>query len=412
MADSRFLCLLLALYCSSFNAGDIAVDDSIASLIVQNAIQMSLRSEEAQLTALEASIQVDPSQTQTQTQMASSSRRQRARAPTSAAVAPFRFGTQSASQIPAVPGGVGASKSGEFPCLTAMKKMCDPCPRGTRKGYEQLCDRIEIQCRKLMCKPLCLKLTWGAEVKVSSKKCKAPLKCSAFQQEVQTQKYQQAIIAELVAQGCVNVAGCCKENGRLLDWVDYNVYGDDFPFPNLPIPSCKHDPADVLYAQDLCKACRKAIKVKLHTIDCENFKAETDGKSASSEAAEVLLEMDAQASTRMTAYKEYYDLFLQEQELRSQLNLKGNDKKKGPPLAVDKPHIEPAFKSFKERCEVIKDMIETRFTSMIEDFNQRICNCLGCCRDALCYFPMTEDVDPPKPPSPPPPPSADAPGAS
>ena len=103
-------------------------------------------------------------------------------------------------------------------------------------------------------RPICMRMTWSCSIDWSSSQLVTERNDHA--------KYDKALCSEFLAQGCSKILGCCPEDDFLLDYVENNIYQNDFPKPLLPSPSCPHDPKNIKDAQDLCKKC-KGMKVKL-----------------------------------------------------------------------------------------------------------------------------------------------------
>jgi hypothetical protein len=86
-------------------------------------------------------------------------------------------------------------------------------------------------------------------------------------------KYDVALCSEFVSYGCQKVLDCCPDDSRLFDFVENNVFGNDFPTPNLPTPSCTEmipDPKQEGAFDSACGVCKdggKGVKLEFAAAD-------------------------------------------------------------------------------------------------------------------------------------------------
>jgi hypothetical protein len=88
---------------------------------------------------------------------------------------------------------------------------------------------------------------------------------------------------------------CCADDDKMKDYVQNQQYGDRFPVPAMPTPSCEHDAKDSKDEGELCGKCEGAVNVELEAIDCpfptvadedEGFIQIADGTVADAAAAQ------------------------------------------------------------------------------------------------------------------------------
>eukprot|EP00743_Colponemidia_sp_Colp-15_P010776 GILK01011917.1.p1 GENE.GILK01011917.1~~GILK01011917.1.p1 ORF type:complete len:274 (-),score=30.25 GILK01011917.1:310-1131(-) len=230
-------------------------------------------------------------------------------------------------------------------CGGTVQQNCDPCYKAQKSP---LCDRMEIQCMKTFCLPLCLELTWACDVEASG--CSGWDKCEEFEKEVNSERVKKALCAQFKAEGCSRVVDCCSdENQFLYKWVEGIVYDDYFPTPQLPIPVCMHDARNQTISQQMCDACKNTIKVTLSEMECsDNFPP---------------WPTEHQQPQNMAIFSK---------------NM------------VDGAKQIPKHKGMEDRCLSVNKKMKTKFEKMKKLFEDKACDCLGCCNaEPTCFYPLT-----------------------
>jgi hypothetical protein len=236
-------------------------------------------------------------------------------------------------------------------CSGLVKKMCRPCPDGGPKAF---CDAITRECSDLFCNPMCERNSFTVAVTFGS----------GFGQEKKAHTGE-ALVAEFVAHACSAMLGCCADDARLFDYVENNVFQNDYPRPHLPSASCAHDPLDKAAASALCSKCKSAVTVKVEPAECTY--PVVDASASNGKKKKLLLRR-----------------LLSENE----------DGGVGAALVeADGFPGKPAFKSLQERCVALQTKAKAKFSSMTSAFKKKVCGCMGCCDAVDCFFPVTKVIE-------------------
>jgi len=161
-----------------------------------------------------------------------------------------------------------------------------------------------------------------------------------FNQQVNDPSYQLAIKSMLMAYGCKQI-GCCTSDFQsdLDDFVEDRVFGSFFPNTLVPLPFCQ---GDVLPGgTDKCGQCKVSIQAQVKQGECFKFFAPEPPHT--------------------------------EEDVKPFVATMVN------PTAQIPYHI-----SIKSRCQKMQTALAGQISSLVSQFNQIICPCLGCCQGATC----------------------------
>ena len=182
------------------------------------------------------------------------------------------------------------AEEGELPqCGGLVSQFCKPCPEG---GSAEFCKMLEDECSRIFCNPMCKRTTWTCKINFGE----------FAGESADQERYQDALCANFVNEGCSKLLDCCPQDDFLLQDVEDKVFRDNVPHPSLPTPSCFHDPANKANSDKLCGTCNSAVQVTLEKREC-NFPASPSfletGAETGAEAG-----LDAAATAFASVYSE------------------------------------------------------------------------------------------------------------
>jgi hypothetical protein len=299
------------------------------------------------------------------------------------------------------------------PCFGLPEKQCVPNPWGGLAP--ELEKNIKKMCCALYCHSMCTKLTWKVKVEATG-----PGPTGAFKSEVENEKVQKALKAQFIVYGCSEEKFDCCVSKDMWDYVENNVYQDQFPVPLIPIRACLHDPENEEEGAQFCSKCKSAVKVTLESLECPEELRQPDSESGFLEVAQSYASLSRRAHTpssfRDMAALETAAALHKPPALgvnaRGDLQFEfssplrpGRDSARQA-QGIMQARFEqvaggvasapggkydvgpPAHKSFYERCSKLAAKIKAKLSALESEFQKRVCGCLGCCKE-LCYYPTT-----------------------
>jgi len=120
------------------------------------------------------------------------------------------------------------------------------------------CDAAKQYCEASICNPICLRLTWSAEVTVTCGGANPA--CDRLSKELKHPGFQKGIQGQLVAAGCDKLMGCCPKSnialGSVARWSLARTYGGFYPRPATMVHACDHDMHRTVGSAALCAMCK------------------------------------------------------------------------------------------------------------------------------------------------------------
>jgi len=284
--------------------------------------------------------------------------------------------------IPMVEGSLTFIKEGQV-CFNCPQRMCRSEKgdmgrwylKGTVKKFvkktkwpkNKLKDEVEAECRRMHCNPLCLKYTWDCTIDA-----RGDMKEAGFKW------YNDALCSQFIAHACSKVWKCCDFFDPMIwKWVEARSF-DKFNVPLLPIPACVHNPVDKKFEKLLCAKCQGSVIVnfKVHPEWCYMLASEGGGGQYLT-PGNFAKPGDASGGNAGAETSEEVNKYLT------------------PLLLHDLGHAGP-HRSLFERCRCMTLEIYKQLGAIIPKYNERACECLGCCKPKdsreVCYFPMTQPI--------------------
>jgi len=259
-------------------------------------------------------------------------------------------------------------------------------------GPQDFCDQIQQECADLFCSPMCRNNTWDCDV--------------TFDGDFATEKTagsKEALCGEFLAYGCAQVLDCCPDDARLFDFVENQVFQDDYPNPKLPIKSCFYDPkANPDPEPGLCQKCKDNVHVTVTTKVCP-YPAVTPPPALllinehttrlPMEDEETINQLLDKIQQDQIALNRAHQLWMQKQNVETvphwESLLQVQDRNSIIPIwPMDWPG-EAAFKSLKERCDKLLTKVTGVESKLQTSLSSSLCICAGCCKGD-CYYPVTE----------------------
>jgi len=204
-------------------------------------------------------------------------------------------------------------------CKDGREAFCD-CKADIERSNPILCKNILRQCAESFCNPICLRMGWEILIDVDCGRTPGWRGCRAFQEQMH--KSQRAISAQFQAHVCSQDLDCCRNETRLVNWVEDHVYADLYPNSHLPLQACAEGAASAKV--DVCAMCNAAVTVDILA-----------------------------------------------------------DERRCIPSHMKTKDIMPG--GVHERCLFLSDLIANRRDALVEELQGAICSCAGCCEGG-CYY--------------------------
>lgn len=262
----------------------------------------------------------------------------------------------------------------EADCAAFIAEECKACDASSGKGTP-MCEGADTACPTSVCDPVCSRLAWdvsfevtcsggaalleeGAEpagagdfaAEVQAKaKSEADARCGLLAKQLGEERFRRGLAGQMIVHGCQREMKCCEppvklDMAALAEDKDYAGY---FPVAATSIPACVHEANTPELAEAMCSMCKGAVKVTADvTASCGLFPKQKEPTSA--------------------------DAFV-------------NSK-------VMMPQQIPSHRPFTERCSKWQTAVFPGAKAGLEAvFNERACECLGCCPsspEGRCFYPQ------------------------
>jgi hypothetical protein len=304
-----------------------------------------------------------------------------------------------------------------FTCTPLVEANCrmhkDAEDRKNDAGSDRFVKSVINQCNRDYCHAFCLRVGM-ATCAIDTQKLKAEEASNEFAPLAEDPSIREALCAPVVARLCVAAKCCEKHDPFLHSWVEDKLYGDAVLTPRLPLPMCSEDKA--LWERSLrvpedggtlgpqsppaCEKCKSKI-----SLTFDGYK--------SGVGLGVCTRMESYGTNSVVDPKTGKGVDGMEM-LDPVLPPEG-----GPPRIMFPGWVitGTTYRSTREKCDEFVDVttqkgfwsswntqIDGGQENPVGSPNQKICQCLGCCRAIdvnakrdlekdSCYFPLYGDDD-------------------